>query len=438
MRILKGGVKIRLNKKNMGRIPATTGVYLFVGGNNVLYIGKSVNLKARVSSHLESAKLDPYEKAIISNSDFLWYIVADSELKALLLETKLIRTFQPKYNRICKDDKSFLYVKITAKDDYPKVFQVRRENDNRSVYFGPFGNVREVEEILAEIRKVFPYCSQKKIGKRSCFYSKINLCSPCPNMIEATENQNMKRRLKRQYRKNIRRIVKVLEGDTDIVLKTLYSELKILTKKQAYEQALSLRNKIYRFERFTKNSLLLSEKFINYNQADDSLESLIKLISKYIPNAKAASRIECYDISNTALKDSAGSMVVFTNGLVDKSQYRRFKIRGKNNRSDFDMMTEVVARRFKQDWPQPDLIVIDGGKPQMRRIMHLLTHLNINIPVLGIAKHPDRLVVGTNDLMTIKPSVNHLGFNLIRYIRDESHRFARKYHLVLRGGKLLV
>ena len=167
---------------NTANLPSQSGVYLFYSGKEIIYIGKSVNIKARVASHLENAKINNKEAAIISHADRLEYLLTDSEFKALLLESRLIQQHQPKYNAVWKDDRSYLYIKITH-ELYPKVYAVRKENDGKAIYFGPFSSQRQVNLILREIRKVFPFCSQKKISARPCFHSKINLCSPCPNVI---------------------------------------------------------------------------------------------------------------------------------------------------------------------------------------------------------------------------------------------------------------
>ncbi len=418
-------------------VPPSCGVYFFKKGNEILYIGKSVNLKARLLSHLENAKLDNKEAAIINNSETIEYVIAESEFKALLLESELIRKHKPKYNSRWRDDKSYLYIKITVKDDYPKIFAVRREHDEKSRYFGPFPSMYSIEEILKEIRKIFPFCTQKQISKHPCFYSKIKLCKPCPNVIEHTQDAEEKARLKRQYRNNIRQIIKIFEGKTDIVLKGLYKELKDLTREQKYEEALSLRNKIYRFEHLIHDRIFSSSNINNeYNQSGERTENLLVILKHFFPNLEKLNRIECYDISNLSQKEATASMVVFTDGLADKSQYRKFKIKDKKLQSDFDMLEEVIRRRFNNDWPKPDLLTVDGGRPQVRRVASVLRTLNVDIPLIGIAKHPDRLIINTDNFPMVRPPVHSLGFGMVRALRDESHRFAKKYHLLLRNKKL--
>lgn len=429
-------LRISLKKEELNSLPTTTGIYIFRNTREILYIGKSVNLKARVLSHIENAKMDVKEAAIINNATILECIITDSEFKALLLESRLIQKYLPPYNSIWKDDKSYLYVKVTVKETFPKIYPVRRENDGKSRYFGPFHSMRTVEEILKEIRKVFPFCTSKKISKRPCFYSKINLCSPCPNAIENEIDSGQARVLKRQYRNNLRQIIKVLEGNTDLVLKGLYLQLKELKEKGEYEAGIQLRNKIYRFERLIQQPLSISDILPNYNQSRESVSSLEKLLKPYFSELSALHRIECYDMSNMSLKEATSSMVVVVEGLIDKSQYRKFKIKNPDAQSDFEFFEETLKRRFKNNWEHPNLIVVDGGKPQVRISQKVLDKLDVHIPLIGIAKNPDRLVISKEGLPTLSPPARNLGFNLIKLLRDESHRFAKKYHLYLRDKKI--
>ena len=286
-----------LNKEIVKNIPNLIGVYLFKSKGKILYVGKSINLKARISSHLENAKIDLKENAIFRNSDRAEYILCESEFKALLLESKLIQEHHPIYNVRWRDDKSYLYIKITYRDDYPKIYSTRKERQKGSVYFGPFSSTREVENILAEIRRVIPYCSQKKLSKRACFYSKIKLCLPCPNVISSLADRMEMIKQKREYRSNIRKIIRILKGETEIVLKFLYKNLRDLIKTQKYEEALIIRNRINRFEHFLQEKSFDSQE-VEYNQSTKAIESLTSLLVKFFPKLTTINRIECYDISN--------------------------------------------------------------------------------------------------------------------------------------------
>lgn len=387
--LILGNMKIPKN------IPSTIGIYLFLQDRVPIYIGKAVNLKARVRSHFEAAKLDTKEAAITLGADKIKIIKTPTEFQALVLESQLIQKHHPKYNVRWKDDKSYLYIKVEG-----VVKIVRKRDVHERNVFGPFASTREAENILRQIRRVVPFHSSDNI-KRPCFYSKIGLCESCPTSD-----------------KNIRKIVKILSGKVELVLRDLRKDMKRLSSGQEYEQALVLRERITAFERLIKQQLdTRTYADLTRKNAEESLINLLKL--------KRLKRIECYDISNLSQKEATASMVVWQNGHIDKSQYRKFKIKNLKSRSDFEMLDEVLRRRMRNKWRRPDLLVVDGGKPQVRVFMKVT-----KIPVVGIAKNPDRLVLGKQ---TLRLPLTNPGFNLIRLLRDESHRFAKKYHLGLRG-----
>lgn len=424
-------------KEALKDLPSTFGIYVFSKDGIPVYIGKSVNIKARVLSHIENAKKDPKEAAIIENTTNIGYFVTDSEFKALILESRLIQTNKPAYNVRWMDDKSYLYIKVTIADEYPKVLLSRREEDEKSRYFGPFPSVRTCQDILKAIRRVIPFCTQKRVTKRTCFYSKIGQCDPCPNEIENLQDHVLKAQLKKIYRRNIRRVLKILEGQTEDIMKQLYDQIKELSSEEKYEEALELRNKVLRLEEFFHGRVLKRGEDEQFNQSEESLEKLLTLLNQFIPELTVLDRIECYDVSNTSQQDATASMVVMTNGQIDKTQYRKFKIKDLTSQSDFEMMYEVLHRRFKNKWPEPRLLVVDGGKPQVRVAQKVLQELEKTIPLIGIAKNPDRLIISDELMRTIRPQLNHRGFNLIRALRDESHRFAKKYHVSLRSKKMV-
>jgi excinuclease ABC subunit C len=417
-----------ITRNQIDKLPNTTGLYIFKEGGVINYIGKSVNIKARVLSHLENSRIDNKERLIIENSSIIETIITESEFKALILEAKLIRELQPKYNSIWKDDKSPLYIKVTVKEKYPKILITRKEDDKKSLYFGPFSSVRMVERILNDIRRIIPFCTQKKISKKVCFYSKIGLCNPCPNEIKDESE-------KKQYKKNIRQVVSILKGNVKQIIKDLNQELSSLIKDNRFEQAILIRNKIFRFDRLL-NLKDDSEFFMNNNEK--RLEELFETLRKYYPNLTKLNRIETYDISNLGLSQAVGSMVVMKNGQIDKKEYRKFKIKQPGLRSDFDRLKEVMTRRIRQKWPVPDLIIIDGGRPQLKAILKIFDGNKVAIPLVGIAKNPDRIIVAVDGFPNLFLKNDSSILNLIRLLRDESHRFARKYHLFLRSKDFLL
>ncbi|NTU46753.1 GIY-YIG nuclease family protein [Candidatus Roizmanbacteria bacterium] len=428
---------VPVTRQAINTLQTTAGVYIFRHQEEILYIGKSVNLKARLLSHLENAKADAKEAAIVGLSDSISCIITDSEFHALLLESFLIQKYRPRYNARWKDDKSYLYIKITVADEFPKIVSTRKENDKKSAYFGPFSSTYQVEGVIKALRRVIPFCTQKRLTNHACFYSKIGQCNPCPNTIHGLTDQVLKQDLTRQYRKNIRRVMQILRGKNEAVQKDFLREMKVLVKAKQFEQAIEVRKRLYLLENLNKYSFSNGIDMDRINQSEASVQELQKLLQPYFSNLSKLQRIECFDISNTSQKEATASMVVFTEGLINKKEYRKFKIKNELLQSDFEMMNEVLKRRFRNKWEHPDLLVVDGGKPQVRVAQKVLAELDLSLPLIGIAKHPDRLVLAVQDTPSLRPSLHNLGFNMIRALRDESHRFAKKYHIQLRDKNLL-
>ncbi len=417
-----------ITRSQIDSLPSMIGLYLFKNNESINYIGKSVNIKARVISHLENAKLDNKERLIIENSNKIEVIIADSEFKALILEAKLIRELQPKYNSIWKDDKSPLYIMITTTDKYPKITITRKPSEKKSLYFGPFSSVKMVEKIINDIRHIIPFCTQKKMGNKACFYSKIGLCNPCPNEIKTSADN-------KQYKKNIKQVISILNGNVKTIIKDLSRQLNVLIKNDRFEQAIIIRNKIFRFDRLLN---LKDDSDFYKNNNEKNLDEILDILKKYFPQLIKLERIETYDISNLGLKQAVGSMVVMKNKQIDKKEYRKFKIRQVGLRSDFDRLKEVINRRLHQKWPIPDLIIIDGGRPQIKAILKIFESNNRSIPLIGIAKNPDRVILGVEGFPNLFLKNDSKVLNIIRLLRDESHRFARKYHLFLRSKDFLL
>jgi len=429
---------MRFSIKDTDKLPSTVGVYIFEANKKSLYIGKSINIKARVKAHLEAAKFDQKENNLIKNSKTILVYPTENEYQALVLEANLIQKHLPKYNVRWRDDKSFLYIKITNREEYPKIYLSRKPKKKDDLYFGPFSSVVKTQELLRTVRKIVPFCTQKKLTNRACFYSKIGLCNPCPSLINQEKNELRKEELKKKYQENIKKIIKILQGKTTPVMKNLKRKLKRLIDEEKYEEAKIIRDQIFQLEQLNfKHFYDLDEMSAGFSNLKSQL-GLVSILKPYF-HFKKISRIECYDISNLKGKEATASMVVTTGGFFDKSQYRRFKIKNQRNKSDLSMMDEVFQRRFlDKKLPHPDLIIVDGGKPQLKIVKPILDNLKINIPLIGIAKDPDRLVLASNDFLTIKLAKNHPGFNYLRLIRDESHRFAHDYHLFLRKKNFLL
>jgi excinuclease ABC subunit C len=429
-----------VNKNDIQKAPSQTGIYIFYENKVPIYIGKAINIKARLLSHLKNAETDRKEGLIISKANKVAWQVVDSEFKALLLEASMIQKSQPKYNLVLKDDKSYLYIKIT-KDEFPKVLIVRKENDGKSTYFGPFNSYDTVSKIVRGIRTIIPFCTQNRLTNRRCFYSKIGLCNPCPNYVSKLEGDE-KDALKKVYLKNIAKVKRILTGNISIVITDLEKQIKKLSKDQKYEEAIKFRNKLQSFQKLL---ILHRENWGNINTQfmENSKVEFDLLVKKYFQDegkGKGDVRIECYDISNISGEHGTASMTVFENFAPALGEYRKFKIKTTRRTSDPYLMREVLTRRFKNKWKLPNLILLDGGRPQLLAFQSLIKDDEFTpiychdrmFPLVGIAKNPDRLISGW-DLKPINSKEIPNLFNTFKQLRDESHRFAKKYHVELRS-----
>lgn len=421
--------KIIASKAYVKELPDSSGVYMYRDAREeIIYVGKAKNLRNRVGSYF-SLKLEPKTARMVSLAKTLNYIPVESEFEALLLEAKLVRKHRPKYNIELRDDKSPLYIGIT-KEDLPRIILLRqREIDKFSLrdLFGPFVNTTSPKWVLRNIRKVFPYSTHKPT-KRPCVYHQIGLCNPCPSEIIAEGTEESKKALKREYMLNVRRVKAVLSGKSRLVLSQLERDMKEYSKKEDFENAKKVKKQIEDLT-YTVTRRELNNSYIeNPNLLDDirarELRVLRKYISRYYPETGKISRIECFDIAHLSGTYPTASMVTFIDGEPDKSYYRHFKMH--NNNSDVDNMREVLRRRKKwfSKWGRPDLIIVDGGKPQISAAIEEIDE----VPVIGLAKKEETLVFKVDGGFYELKLPDGSAKKLVQRLRDEAHRFARRYH----------
>lgn len=430
-----------MGKIKLSNIPQTSGVYLYKNKEKkVIYVGKAVNLRNRIRSYFQKNVLYAKTAELVKNIDSYSIIKTETEFEALLLEARLIKKYQPKYNSVAKDDKHPLYIRI-SKDEFPKITTARREGLNHAFYFGPFPSSRTVSETLKFLRTIFPYCTEKRIGKRACFYAHLGLCRPCPNEIvkEKGEKYNV---LKNKYRKNVFQIKKILMGKHKSVIISLQKEMNKLAKELRYEEAAEIKRQIMRINYLITNHPRVSAYLTNPNLYDDQRKEEVKDLGKIL-SIRPPFKIEGYDISNIMGKNATGSMVTFVDGEAEKSLYRRFKIKSKNTPDDVAMMGEVLQRRLNnQQWPYPDLFLIDGGESQVGQAIKTLAENKVNIPVIGLAKRFEEIIIPKKkgerlSFESVKLPRSSLALKLIQRVRDEAHRFAKKYHKILRKKSML-
>lgn len=411
-------------QEQIKKIPQKPGVYFFKNKKGkILYIGKAADLKKRVSQYFQKPANFKFLSMLkeISKINFL---ETNSEILALLLESEMIKRYKPKYNERLKDEKNFLWLKITLKEDWPKVFFVRRPLPDENKYFGPFTDASSLRKSLRALRRIFPYISVKKFPHRICFWGHLKQC-PCYGME------------KDEYLKSIKNLIKFLSSRTQDILKNLEKEMKKAALNKEFEKAALLRDRILALKKISLLSLFQDEFEISKDQAIEELCQKLNLPSSLY-------RIECYDVSNLLGKEATGSLVVFQGGLPKKEAYRKFKIKKISKIDDYAMIKEILERRFlrlkKGDEKfkiLPDLIIIDGGRGQVNAALKILEEFKLNIPTIGLAKKNEEIFLKKNDKFKkiIFPKDSHALF-LLQRIRDEAHRFALIYHRLLREKKI--
>ncbi|MDO8573695.1 MAG: excinuclease ABC subunit UvrC [Candidatus Daviesbacteria bacterium] len=395
-------------------LPSSPGVYIFKDKQGqVLYVGKAIDLRSRVASYKRSD--NPKTQKLNSKTTKVETIVVESELEALILEVNFIKKYLPPFNVRLIDDKDYLYIAI-SEDDFPKVITARKNNLTKK-FWGPFPSSRTVRETLKSLRKVFPWCSASQgvpLQLKPCFYYHLGLCQgACTGEIT-----------KEDYRKIINGFSKFMDGKKDQLISDLTKEMKLASERQNFEEAAKIKKNIQGILYLTqanRTKLYLE----NPNFLEQESKVALEELQKDLNLKKLPERIEGYDISNIQGKEATGSMVVLTKGEIDKSQYRKFKIKISDKTNDIAMHREILQRRMRHtEWPMPDLIIIDGGRGQARAVM-------TTIPVFGIAKKMEWLYPPQGEV--IKLSRKSLSLKLLQKLRDEAHRFAISYHRKLRG-----
>jgi len=394
-------------------------------------VGKAKNLKKRVASYFSNKDLGEKTRILVSQIAKIKIIEVASEVEAFLLEERLIKKHKPHYNMRLIDDKRYPSLKITIKDKYPKVLLIRKPENDKALYFGPYTSATSLRAVLKLLRKIFPYQAVVNHPSKLCLYYHLGLC-PCPTVTND-----------KHYRKNINHIIDFLNGNKKMLLKDLEKERDKLSRDEDFEKAGEVQKQIDAVILITSSFYEPFEYENNPNLRSDvvasDLEELKRILNSNQISVFDLSRIECYDISNTSGINATGSMVVFTNGEKDSSSYRRFKIKRdyKSKPNDFAMLREVLERRLThQGWPKPSLIIVDGGKGQVSSAKRTLDELSLKIPLVGLAKREETII--RSDLEEIKLPRNSKGLQLIMRLRDEAHRFAITYHKKLRSKAIFA
>lgn len=400
------------SNKKITNIPKAPGVYLMRDASaKIIYIGKARNLKSRVASYFR-ADTQIKTSSMIASLRHIDFVLTASESEALVLENKLIKQYQPYYNVMWKDDKSYPYLKLTSKEDFPRLFLtrklVRQKDDSASTavrpgrsrkkagrfkepgeYFGPYPHVRQAKILLKWLQRVFKWrmCrfsfgykslpAQSKI--KPCLYLHTKRCiAPCTGRITP-----------REYKNSLNEIRLFLKGKYKSLLKLWKKQMKHASDNLNFEKASEIRDRIRALDVTGEKVTIRELKAYDLTTSIKTTNAL-KDLKGILSLSTWPLIIEGFDISNISGIEPVGSMVRFHNGQPDKSNYRKFRIKHVSGINDIAMIAEVVYRRYlrlsNQKQKLPDLILIDGGKGQLHSANESLKKLKLRIPIISIAK----------------------------------------------------
>jgi len=532
-------------EQKLNNLPLKPGVYLFINQKNeIIYIGKASSLKKRVASYFQK-NLDAKTRVLVSHIADIDYIVTQSEIEALLLESSLIKKHKPKYNIQQKDDKRFPYIAITLHEKFPRVIFTRKLYHNNNRYYGPYTDAHAARKTVALLNKTFKLktCTKDiplKPHERPCLNHQMGRCQGvCTGIV--TEDE---------YRNVINTVMQFLDGNIDPVLENLTELMNSYSQAMRYESAAQVRDMIFDIQKmlqtqhvvtplgqnqdfigitthkdeaymlvfqfrhgsltgkrifvfnnaeYTSRSSLIAQFIVEYYAVNEPPQTIVipdmiedrhiveeytssktsqpvhivtpktdhekavmqmlyknldlAIVQKIAPTWQKALfelqealklptlpiDIECFDISNIQGAFAVASMVHFTDGMPNKKEYRRYRIRAYTKPDDPGMIHEVVGRRLQhllnEGLPLPDLLVIDGGKGQLSRACEVMEALGCSVPVIALAKRLEEIYFpqGSDPLRLPQTSP---ALKLLQAIRDEAHRFAITYHRNLRDKNM--
>jgi excinuclease ABC subunit C len=420
--------------------PQAPGLYLMKdSAGRVIYVGKAKSLRSRAGSYfLKAAAEDRRTADLVREIADIDCLECESEVDALLAEARLIKDIQPKYNQDLKDDKTFPYLEISTREDFPRVEFTRTPQERGTKLYGPFASAGSLRGAMQVLQKIFKFrtCTldidendEKWRWFRPCLLASIDQCTaPCNLRISKDE-----------YRKDIHRLRMFLEGNKKKLLAEMHEEMRAASATLRFEQAARLRDEIHMLETLDERGELDThvQPEVFYIDPKKGLTGLQKVLK--LPEMPRT--IEGVDIAHLQGGETVASLVQFIDGLPFKPHYRRFKIREVRGGDDFASIREVIARRFQRlhDDAQmfPDLLLIDGGKGQLSSALTAFRELDITPPkVISLAKREEEIfVMGESEPLRL--SRHSFALRLLQYVRDEAHRFAQHYHHILRRKSML-
>ena len=422
------------------QFPTTPGVYLMKdAAGRVIYVGKAKNLRARAGSYfLKAATADRRTADLVREIRDIDYLEAESEVDALLLESRLIKDVQPRFNSDLKDDKTFPYLQITTHEDYPRVEFTRTPKQKGVKLYGPFTSAGSLRGAIVVLQRIFKFrtCTldidaddEQWRWFRPCLLASIDQCTaPCNLRISKDE-----------YRKDINRLKTFLDGGKKRLIEEMRRDMLAASAQLAFEQAARLRDEIRLLETLDQRGDL-EENVQPEVFLVDPKKGLAGL-EKVFGLRQAPRVIEGVDIAHLHGNETVASLVQFIDGLPFKPGYKRYRIKTVSGIDDFKSIHEVVSRRFarltREGADLPDIFLIDGGKGQLSAAMDAVESLGVAPPcMIALAKREEEIYLpGRSEPLRL--SRDSYALRLLEYVRDEAHRFAQHYHHLLRSKRSL-
>jgi excinuclease ABC subunit C len=428
-------------------LPDAPGVYLFKDEKDVvLYVGKARSLRNRVRTYFQpSADLGPRKGAMLDRIHAIDTVPARSEAEALFMESRLIKDLKPHYNVLATDDRTFPYLAVTVRDEFPGVFITRNPQDEQfrqARLFGPFASSGALREAVGVMQRIFRFrtChldikASDKANRwfRPCLLYAIDQCTaPCANHIDAES-----------YRADIKRMLAFIASQRTQVIRDLRAQMEAASKARKYERAASMRDQLRAIEKLDEREhdpeaarAWQPEVTVFATDPSASMRSLNRLFGGEAPIRS----MEAIDIAHLGGSETVGAKVCFIDGKPFKDAYRRYRIRTADN-DDYQSMREVVARGYRKaghgETLFPDMVLIDGGQGQLAAAQEAFAAMPIQPPlVVALAKREEVLWV-QEQATPIRLGRTHPALKLCQAIRDEAHRFAGHYHTLLRKKALL-
>jgi excinuclease ABC subunit C len=419
--------------------PVAPGIYLMKdAAGKVIYIGKAKSLRHRAASYfLKGAAQEHRTAELVKHIADIDCIPTDSEVDAMLMEARLVKDTQPMFNTDLKDDKSFPYLQIRVREEFPRVEFTRSPRRKGVRLYGPFTSARGLRMAVQVLQRLFQFRTcQLDIRSdearwrwfRPCLLYNIRQCTaPCNFRVTRDD-----------YRKQIKKLLMVLEGKKDKLIRAMEKQMKAAAAEKKYELAARLRDEMTALRKLEMRGEVDKDMQPHVFQIDP--KKGMRGLAKILGFSKLPRTIEGVDIAHLGGEDTVASLVSFIDGLPFKPGYRRFKIRSVEGVDDFASVREVVARRFRrlhdEDAAFPDILMIDGAKGQLNAALQAFQLLGIEPPTLISLAKQEEEIFRPGESEPIRLSRHSAALRLLQYVRDEAHRFAQHYHHLLRRKKL--